>query len=136
VSEACKDSVVTNDSAWEKYTDWKESGKPEDNIFSEKFKSLEKELPSSEYFFMSDFEDLFVWNDLAHCFDHEHHHKSVLLDGSEVEWFWSWIQKTEQHEDGMYYSAFGYKKVRVPVDTWNGSLNQYIPDSSIIKDLY
>lgn len=92
--------------------------------------------PDPEYFYFNDIEDLFVWNDLAHCFDHEHHHKSVLKDGKEVEWFWSWTNKSEQREDGYWYRAFGYKKIRVPLNEWNGSVTKWIPDESIKKDLY
>lgn len=95
-----------------------------------------RNYPDPEYFFFTDIEDLFVWNDLAHCFDYEHHHKSILVDGSECEWFWSWTDKTEKHDDGYYYKAFGYKKIRVPLDKWNGSVTTYIPDESIKEDLY
>ena len=40
-----------------------------------------RNYPNPEYFYFNDIEDLFVWNDLAHCFDHEHHHKSILNNG-------------------------------------------------------
>ena len=79
---------------------------------------------------------MFVWNDLAHCFDHEHHHKSILNNGEEVEWFWTWTNKSEQHDDGYWYRAFGYKKIRVPLNEWNGSVTTWIPDESIKEDLY
>ncbi len=92
--------------------------------------------PNPEYFYFHDIEDLFVWNDLVHCFDHEHHHKSVLVDGTECEWFWSWTHKSEQHDDGYWYRAFGYERIRVPVDTWTGSVTRWIPDESIKEDLY
>jgi hypothetical protein len=92
--------------------------------------------PNPEYFYFNDIEDLFVWNDLAHCFDHEHHHKSILVDGTECEWFWSWTNKSEQHDDGYYYRAFGYKRIRVPLDKWNGTVTTWIPDESIKEDLY
>ena len=91
--------------------------------------------PNPEHFYFYDIEDLFVWNDLVHCFDHEHHHKSVLVDGTECEWFWSWTNKSEQHEDGYWYTAFGYKRIRVPVNTWTGSVTRWIPDESIKEDL-
>ena len=95
-----------------------------------------RNYPDPEYFYFNDIEDLFVWNDLAHCFDYEHHHKSILIDGSECEWFWSWTNKSEQHDDGYYYKAFGYKRIRVPLDKWNGSVTTWIPDESIKEDLY
>lgn len=102
----------------------------------EKFEKLTKGMPNPDYFYFHDIEDLFVWNDLVHLFDLEHHHKSILVDGSECEWFWTWTEKSEKHDDGFYYKAFGYKKIRVPVDTWNGLVATYIPDESIKEDLY
>ena len=93
-----------------------------------------RSYPDPEYFYFNDIEDLFVWNDLAHCFDYEHHHKSVLNNGEEVEWFWTWTNKSEQREDGYWYRAFGYKKIRVPLNKWNGSVTTWIPDESIKED--
>jgi len=95
-----------------------------------------KYRPTKGRYFMSDIEDLFVWNDLVHIFDIEHHHKSVLTDGTEVEWFWSWVEKSEKREDGYYYKTFGYQKIRMPIDKWNGVNITWIPDDAIIKDLY
>ena len=96
-----------------------------------------RSYPNSEYFYFNDIEDLFVWNDLCHLFDVEHHHKSVLVDGSECEWYWTYTHDTEQREDGLWYrKEIGYKKVRVPVDAKIGSVTTWIPDESIIQDLY
>ena len=95
-----------------------------------------RSYPNAEYFYFSDIEDLFVWNDLVHCFDHEHHHKSILTDGTECEWFWSWTHKSEQHDDGYWYKAFGYERIRVPLDKWNGSVTTWLPDESIKEDVY
>lgn len=95
-----------------------------------------RNYPNPEYFYLDNIEDLFVWNDLVHCFDHEHHHKSILTDGTECEWFWGWKEKTEEHDDGYHYKTFGYEKIRVPVDKWNGSISTWIPDESIKEDLY
>lgn len=94
--------------------------------------------PNPEYFYFHDIEDLFVWNDLVHCFDYEHYHKSILIDGTECEWFWTWTRKSEESKDesGKYYYTFGYEKIRVPVDKWNGSVTTWIPDESIKEDLY
>ena len=101
----------------------------ENNLFDK----LLSEIPKPEYIFMDRFEGLFVWNNLAHCFDFEHHHKSILTDGSECIWFWSWIHKTD--ENG--YRTFGYEKVRIPVDKWNGnSVTYIIPDEIIKTDIY
>jgi hypothetical protein len=85
---------------------------------------------------MHDIEDLFVWNDLVHCFDYEHHHKSILTNGEEVEWFWSWSSNTEEKEPNKFYKTFGYHKIRVPVNKWNGEYSCYIPDDSIKNDIY
>lgn len=95
-----------------------------------------RNYPNPEYFYLDNIEDLFVWNDLVHCFDHEHHHKSILTDGTECEWFWGWTAKTEEHDDGYFYKSFGYEKIRVPLDKWNGSISTWIPDESIKEDLY
>ena len=102
---------------------------------TDKFADLYNKKPNPEYYSISNFEDLFVWNDLTHCFDHEHHHKSILQDGSECTWFWSWKEKREQHDDGYNYKAFGYERIRVPLDKWNGSLITWIPDESIKEDI-
>lgn len=102
----------------------------------ERIRYIVRSYPDPEYFYFNDIEDLFIWNDLVHCFDNEHHHKSILVDGTECEWFWSWTEKSEQHEDGFYYKAFGYKKIRVNIDKWNGSTITYIPDESIKEDIY
>lgn len=95
-----------------------------------------RNYPNPEYFYLDNIEDLFVWNDLVHCFDYEHHHKSILTDGTECEWFWSWTRKCEQGKDGYYYRKFGYEKIRVPLDKWNGSITTWIPEESIKEDLY
>jgi hypothetical protein len=93
--------------------------------------------PSADYFYFHDIEDLFVWNDLVHLFDLEHHHKSVLTNGEEVEWYWTYTNDSEQREDGLWYrKEVGYKKIRVPVDAKIGSVTTWIPDETIIKDLY
>lgn len=92
---------------------------------------------SVDYFFMSGVQDLMIWNDLVHLFDKEHHHKSILVDGSEVEWFWTYVQGSTQKEDGKWYTDdFKYQRVRVPVDKWNGYRTVWIPDESIKEDLY
>lgn len=96
-----------------------------------------RNYPNPEYFFFHNIEDLFVWNNLVHLFDLEHHHKSVLTNGEEVEWYWTYTNDSEQREDGFWYNKeVGYKKIRVPVDAKIGSVTTWIPDESIIKDLY
>lgn len=96
-----------------------------------------RNYPNSEYFYFHNIEDLFVWNDLCHLFDVEHHHKSVLVDGSECEWYWTYTNDSEQREDGHWYKKeIGYKRIRVPVDAKIGSVTTWIPDNAIINDLY
>ena len=95
-----------------------------------------RNYPNPEYFYLDNIEDLFVWNDLVHCFDHEHHHKSILTDGTECEWFWGWRHKCEEGKDGYLYRTFGYEKIRVPIYEWNGSISTWIPDESLKEDLY
>lgn len=131
-----KNGAMSEDFAWKLFSRWQNKEDLGNDIVPEKFKELTKDMPNTEHYYFHDFEDLFAWNDLVHCFDFEHHHKSILKDNSEVEWFWTWTEKTEQREDGYYYKTFGYKKVRVPIDKWKSSICTYIPDESIIKDLY
>ena len=140
VLKICQDywqnDCMLEDFAWKLFTRWQNKEDLGNDVVPEKFKQLTKDMPDKNHYFMHDFEDLFVWNDLVHCFDYEHHHKSILNDGSEVEWFWSWTNKTEKREDGNYYQTFGYKKIRVPVNEWNGNVTTYIPDESIKEDIY
>lgn len=127
-------NAMSEDYAWDYYSKYTNKIKNEDV-----WKDIEKliiDMPNPEYYYMHDFEDLFVWNDLVHCFDYEHHHKSILTDGTECEWFWSWTHKSEQREDGYFYRTFGYERIRILVDKWNGSITTWIPDESIEKDLY
>ena len=94
--------------------------------------SILKEMPNKDYVFMSSsYDDLIIWNDLCHIFDKEHHHKSRLINGEVVEWCWTWVNKT--NDEG--YQIFGYKKIRIPIDKWNGVYTTWIPDESIEEDL-
>ena len=131
-----KNEEMTEDYAWDYFNDWKEGKLTCEEGITSEFSKLTSDMPNLKHYYMHDIEDLFVWNDLVHCFDYEHHHKSILTDGSEVEWFWTWTNKTVQKEDGYYYRTFGYKKIRVPVNEWNGNITTYIPDESIKNDIY
>ena len=116
--------------------DWLKEDTNTDNIDS-RIRWYINNYPNPDYFYFNNIEDLFVWNDLVHCFDHEHHHKSILTDGTECTWFWTWTKKTEQREDGnFYYCPIGYNKIRVPVNKWNGITTTWIPDESIKENLY
>ena len=93
--------------------------------------------PNVDYFYFNDIEDLFVWNNLVHLFDLEHHHKSILTNGEEVEWYWTYTHASEQREDGYWYRKdIGYEKIRVSVDSKIGSVTTWIPDESIKEDIY
>lgn len=136
ISKYFNNNAMTHEFAWSYFEKWRKDQFEMDEDLTKELKKIEKEMPNPEYCYMHHFEDLFVWNDLVHCLDHEHHHKSILTDGSEVEWFWTWTQKCTLHDDGLYYRTFGYERIRVPVNEWNGSLTKYIPNESIKKDLY
>lgn len=136
VSKYYGNDAMSEDFAWKYFETWASGEKMNQEEMINEFERIIRDMPTEERYYMHDIEDLFVWNDLVHCFDYEHHHKSILTDGSEVEWFWSWTNKTVQKEDGYYYRTFGYKKIRVPVNEWNGSCSPYIPDESIKEDIY
>ena len=127
---------MSEDFAWKYFESWKSGKKMTQEEMIDAFKKLTINMPNKEHYYMHDFEDLFVWNDLVHCFDFEHHHKSILTNGDEVEWFWSYIENTEKHDDGLYYRSFGYHKVRVPVSDWSGNVTKYIPEENIKEDIY
>lgn len=127
--------MLTDEEAWKIFEDRKTS--MVDGELKRKFESLTKDIPSLEYFFLADIDNLFVWNDLVHLFDLEHHHKSILTDGSECEWYWTYTHDLEQREDGFWYcKEIGYKRIRVPVDTKIGSATTWIPDESIKEEIY
>ena len=126
---------MSEDYAWKHYQSWV-NNEDDYGTLGNQISELIKDMPNKEHYYMYDFEDLFVWNDLVHCFDKEHHHKSILINGEEVEWFWTWTNNTEQREDCLYYRSFGYKKIRVPVDKWNGNITTWIPDESIKENIY
>lgn len=96
-----------------------------------------RNYPNPDYFYFHDIDDMFVWNDLVHLFDLEHHHKSVLTDGSEVEWYWTYVHALEPCGEGLYRQKdVGYERIRTVVNPNNLSSKAQIPDESIIKDLY
>lgn len=136
VSKYYGNDAMSEDFAWKYFESWASGEQMNQEEMIKEFERITRDMPTEERYYMHDIEDLFVWNDLVHCFDYEHHHKSILTDGSEVEWFWSWTNKTVQKEDGYYYRTFGYKKIRVPVNEWNGSYSPYISDESIKEDIY
>ena len=102
---------VDEDAAWGYYQQWEKSNSKE-SVFNEKFNLISKDKISKKTFFsLSSIEDLFVWNNLVHLFDVEHHHKSVLTNGKEVEWYWTYVP------DWTKENEISYRRVRVPVDS-------------------
>jgi len=81
-----------------------------------------------EYFFVHDYEDLFVWNDLVHLFDLEHHYKVELINGTIEEVFETWT--TASNEEG-YRIPMKYKKIIVPVDKFSIHHTTWIPEEYI-----
>ena len=137
VSKYYDNQAMSEDFAWKYFTYWQEN--PDDmeqEEMKEAFKKISSDMPKPENYYMHDVEDLFVWNDLVHCFDYEHHHKSILTNGEEVIWFWGWDDNTEERAPREFYKTFGYHKVRIPVNEWNGSYSPYIPDELIKEDIY
>lgn len=141
VWEACKNfynnEAMGEELAWQCYQDWLSNGGFGE--LGKTFANITKPVPDPERFYLSDIDALFVWNDLIHIFDMEHHHKSILKDGSECEWVWTWAHASYQKPDepGYWYQKeIGYKKIRIPIDKWNGVTTTWIPDESIKEDLY
>ena len=138
VTRACRahygDDSISDDDAWKTF---EQRNGLKDTALKEAFKVLTKVMPSREYFTMSCIDDLMVWNDLCHLLDKEHHHRSVLKDGTECEWYWTYIHDSEKREDGYYYrKEIGYRRVRVPVGARIGEVMTWIPDDAVEKDLY
>ena len=128
-------NAMSEEYAWNHFQQWM-NNEDDFGALGNKLEELTRDMPSKDHYYLHDFEDLFVWNDLVHCFDYEHHHESILTDGTRCKWFWTWTENTEQHDDGFYYKAFGYHRIRVPLDKWNGNIRTYIPNDSIQEDLY
>lgn len=99
------------DAAWVYYEEWEKDNSKE-TVFGEKFKSISKDkINSKTYFSLSSIEDLFVWNNLVHLFDIEHHHMGTVPNGYTVEWYWTYVP------DWTKENEISYRKVRVPVDS-------------------
>lgn len=147
IKEISKLNIFNNEEqCWKLFTDWeKEPASLKNNDAIENivaneldnyFKEITKNMPKLENYWDWDIMDLFVWNDLVHCFDNEHHHKSILVDGSECVWFWTWTKNYEVGDDNICYPKFGYRKIRVPLDKWNGTVTTWISDEVIKENLY
>lgn len=145
ILELCKKAYnndsMSEDFAWNHFQQWLVK-KYDFGELGKQFEELTKKMPNPEYFYMTDINDLMVWNDLVHLFDIEHHHKSILVDGTECEWFWTYTNDCYKCIDE--YSGkevwrqkeIGYRRIRVPVDKFNGLTTIYIPDENIKEDIY
>lgn len=102
--------AMTTDYAWEHFEKW-DNNEDDFGELGVQFHELTKNRPNPEYFYFTNIEDLFVWNNLVHLFDVEHHHKSILTNGKEVEWYWTYVP------DWTKENEISYRKVRVPVDS-------------------
>lgn len=102
--------AMTTDYAWERFEKW-DNNEHDFGELGVQFHELTKNRPNPDHFYLTNIDDLMVWNNLVHLFDVEHHHKSVLTNGKEVEWYWTYVP------DWTKENEISYRKVRVPVDS-------------------
>lgn len=102
--------AMTTDYAWEHFEKW-DNNEDDFGELGVQFHELAKNRPNPDHFYLTNIDDLMVWNNLVHLFDVEHHHKSVLTNGKEVEWYWTYVPDWTKEDE------ISYRKVRVPVDS-------------------
>lgn len=102
--------AMTTDYAWEHFEKW-DNNEDDFGELGVQFHELTKNRPNPNHFYLTNIDDLMVWNNLVHLFDVEHHHKSVLTNGKEVEWYWTYVP------DWTKENEISYRRVRVPVDS-------------------
>lgn len=102
--------AMTTDYAWERFEKW-DNNEHDFGELGVQFHELTKNRPNPDHFYLTNIDDLMVWNNLVHLFDVEHHHKSVLTNGKEVEWYWTYVPDWTKEDE------ISYRKVRVPVDS-------------------
>lgn len=103
-----------------------------DKTTAENYRYLSRR-PKPDNFYLSEVDALFVWNDLCHLFDLEHHETvRIEHDGKEeiVETFWTWCESYERDEEGNRVEV-AYQKIRVPVNEWNGHVTTWIPEEYV-----
>lgn len=111
VSKYYGNEDMSVDLTWKYFKTWESGEKMNQDEMIQQFEEITRNRPNPEYFYLTNIEDLFVWNNLVHLFDVEHHHKSILTDGKEVEWYWTYVPVwTKENE-------ISYRRVRVPVDS-------------------
>lgn len=102
--------AMTTDYAWEHFEKW-DNNEDDFGELGVQFHELTKNRPNPDHFYLTNIDDLMVWNNLVHLFDVEHHHKSILTNGKEVEWYWTYVP------DWTKENEISYRRVRVPVDS-------------------
>lgn len=102
--------AMTTDYAWEHFEKW-DNNEDDFGELGVQFHELTKKRPNPDHFYLTNIDDLMVWNNLVHLFDVEHHHKSVLTNGEEVEWYWTYVPDFPKENE------ISYRKIRVPVDS-------------------
>ena len=102
--------AMTTDYAWEHFEKW-DNNEDDFGELGVQFHELTKNRPNPDHFYLTNIDDLMVWNNLVHLFDVEHHHKSILTNGKEVEWYWTYVPDWTKEDE------ISYRKVRVPVDS-------------------
>ena len=111
VSKYYGNNDMSVDLTWKYFKTWESGEKMNQDEMIQQFEEITRNRPNPEYFYLTNIEDLFVWNNLVHLFDVEHHHKSILTDGTEVEWYWTYVP------DWTKENEISYRKIRVPVDS-------------------
>ena len=102
--------AMTTDYAWEHFEKW-DNNEDDFGELGVQFHELTKNRPNPDHFYLTNIDDLMVWNNLVHLFDVEHHHKSILTNGKEVEWYWTYVPDWTKEDE------ISYRRVRVPVDS-------------------
>lgn len=131
-----QNNSFTHEQTWRIFEKWRNTGEAPYQEVEDIFKDVVKGIPNKEYYFMTDFEDLMVWSDLANLLNYKQHHKSILVDGSEAEWVWGWIPKVKLDENNIGYKIFGYEKVRKLINGWNSVMQPRVPEDIIINEIY
>ena len=111
VSKYYGNDDMSVDLTWKYFKTWESGEKMNQDEMIQQFEEITRNRPNPEYFYLTNIKDLFVWNNLVHLFDVEHHHKSVLTNGKEVEWYWTYVPDWTKEDE------ISYRKVRVPVDS-------------------
>ena len=111
VSKYYGNDDMSVDLTWKYFKTWESGEKMNQDEMIQQFEEITRNRPNPEYFYLTNIKDLFVWNNLVHLFDVEHHHKSILTNGKEVEWYWTYVPDWTKEDE------ISYRKVRVPVDS-------------------